>query len=171
MERHKVWRLEYRANRYMRDLGTPAVLERAGDLLTYLFEHTPDGKISLKSVDLDRDTSGIQRFTHVLEELALRGVPYHNDGIIGSMHPPNVKSPKMVRALKTLSGRNWPPDILVKFGKRQYMADLLLAGRGRVSLVPRPLEKVLLNIFHWKCFRRILRYAELPAARLAAHSG
>jgi len=46
-----------------------------------------------------------------------------------------------------------------------------LSVRVGRSLVPRPLEKVLLNIFHWKCFRRILRYAELPAARLAAHSG
>jgi hypothetical protein len=41
----------------------------------------------------------------------------------------------------------------------------------RDVLVPRPLEKVILNVFHWKCFSRILGYAELPAARLAAHSG
>ena len=88
----------------------------------------------MKPVDLEGDTSGGQRFTHVLEELNLRAVPYNDDAIIRSMYPPKPKSPKVVRALNTLSARNWPPDILVKFGKREYMADLLLAGRGRVSL-------------------------------------
>jgi hypothetical protein len=33
MKRHEAWRLEYRRNRYMRDLSIEDVLARAGDLI------------------------------------------------------------------------------------------------------------------------------------------
>ncbi len=131
--RHESWRLEYRANRYLRELTVEELLARAGDFLTNLAVHAPDGKISLKSVDLDGDSCGTQRFTHVLEEMTIRGISYRDSAVFRSMKPPKPKSPKVMRALKTLAGRTWPSDILVKFSKRRYMGELLQAGRGRLS--------------------------------------
>jgi hypothetical protein len=132
MKRHESWRLEYRANRYMRDLTVEELLARAGDFLTNLSVHSMDGRIAMKPVDLHGDSSGTQRFTHVLEEMTIRGIDHRNSKIIEAMKPPKPKSPKVMRALKTLARRKWPERIIVRYGKRKHMAELLLYGRGRI---------------------------------------
>lgn len=37
--------------------------------MTLSLVHSSDGKISLRPIDLDGDSNGMQRFTHVLEEM------------------------------------------------------------------------------------------------------
>lgn len=133
MKRHEAWRLEYRANRYMRDLNSEELFARAGHLITNALVHSGDGRIAMKPVDLDGDSSGIQRFTHVLEEMDLRGIDHRDTRVIEAMKAPQPKSAKVMRAFETLVGRKWPENILVKFGKRRYMAELLMDGRGRIS--------------------------------------
>ncbi len=133
MKQHELWRHEYHSNRYMRDLTNEQLLARAGHLSTNSFVHAEDGRVAMKAIDLIGDSSGIQRYTHVLEEIALRGIDAQDQRVIDAMRVPQPKSPKVMRAIKTLAGRKWPENIIVKFGKRKYMADLLLAGRGRVS--------------------------------------
>lgn len=127
-------RLEYRSNRYLRDLKTEDLLARAGHLVTNVFAHAADGRVAMRPVDLHGDSSGIQRYTHVLEEMATRGLSYSDSKVLATMNVPKPKSPKVMRALQTLVGRKWPENIIVKFGKRKHMAELLLEGRGRVSL-------------------------------------
>jgi hypothetical protein len=134
MRRHEAWRFEYRANRYMRDLTDENLMARAGHFMTNLAVHSTDGRLAMKPVDLDGDSSGVQRYTHVLEEMTIRATDYRDDRILKAMKPPQPKSPKVMKALEKLAGRQWPERILVKFGKRRYMADLLLGGQGRISL-------------------------------------
>ncbi len=113
----------------MRDLPTDDLLRRAGDLMTAMLVYTSEGKIGIEPIE--GDLSKMERFAHVLEELALRGVDYRQPAVLEALNMP--KPPKVRRALQALAGRSWPQPILVKFGKRQHMAALLHEGKGRVS--------------------------------------
>ena len=130
--RHEAWRLDYRANRYLRDLTDLDVLARAGHIATNLLTHSSDGRLAVKP--LDADSTWMQRYTHVLEELVIRCIDSRNQEIVNAMNSPIPKSPKVIKALKKLANRNWPKPIIAKFGKREYTSELLLYGRGRISL-------------------------------------
>ena len=75
-------------------------LARAGHFLTNGLVHSADGRIALKPVDLEGDSSGIQRFTHVLEEMVVRGIDYRDSRVIQAMKAPKPKSAKVMRAFK-----------------------------------------------------------------------
>jgi hypothetical protein len=132
IKRHEAWRLQYRGERYLRDLSDNELFARAGDLMTVTLRHSKDGKIALSPVG--EDPSKMERFTHVLEELVIRRIDYRQPGIVEAMRPPQPRSPKVKRALQILASRSWPDPILVKFGARKHMAPLFLEGRGRISL-------------------------------------
>ena len=65
-------RIQYRLDRYLRDLSEDELFERAGNLMTITLQHSMDGKIALSPVG--EDPSKMERFTHVLEELAIRRI-------------------------------------------------------------------------------------------------
>ena len=133
MKRPEAWRMQYRSDRYMRDLSDPELFERGGQLMTPLLEHSADGRIGL--VSGGDDFTNLERWTHFLEELSVRGLDYRDPAIIQALHGPKPQSPKVMRALAVLSRNPCREDpILVKFGERRYMKSLLLEGRGRISL-------------------------------------
>ena len=132
IKRHEAWRLQYRGDRYLRDLSDSELFTRGGDLMTVTLEHSKDGKIALKPVG--EDPSRMERFTHVLEELVIRCIDYRQPGIVEAMRLPHPNSPKVKRAFQTLAGRSWSDPFLVKFGARKHMAPLFLEGCGRISL-------------------------------------
>jgi hypothetical protein len=129
MARQEVWRLQYRGDPYLRDLSNDALLTRAGDLTSAMLVYTPEGLIALKSIE--QDSSQMERFAHVFEELMIRGLSYKQDPVREALNIP--KPEKVRRALKVLASRKLPEPILVKFGRRQLMAALLLEGKGRIS--------------------------------------
>jgi hypothetical protein len=96
-------------------------------------------------VDLEGDSSGIQRYTHVLEEMYIRDSNYDDDRVLKSMNPPKPKTPKVMRAIRALAGRKWPENIIVKFGKRKHMAELLLGGQG-ASLASNGIQERIVRI-------------------------
>jgi hypothetical protein len=130
IERHKAWRLQYREDRYLRDLSNSELFARAGDLMTVTLVHSRDGTIGPSPISENK----MKRFTHVLEELVIRGLNHRQPGIVEAMRAPRPNSPKVKRALQILAGKSWPNPVLVKFGERKFMASLLLKGQGRVSL-------------------------------------
>ena len=77
MARQEAWGLQYRSDRYLRDLPSDALLTRAGDLTSAMLAYTPEGLIALKSIE--QDSSQRERFVHVLEELRIRGLSYKRD--------------------------------------------------------------------------------------------
>jgi hypothetical protein len=129
MARQEVWRLQYRSDPYLRDLSNDALLTRAGDLTSAMWVYTPEGLIACKSIE--QDSSQMERFAHVLEELMIRGLSYKQDPVREALNIP--KPEKVRRALKVLASRTLPEPILVKFGPRQHVASLLLEGKGRIS--------------------------------------
>src|ERR1035441_1609425 len=132
IERGRLWRLQYRADRYMRHLSNDELFVRAGDLMTVSLAHAEDGRIAL-SPALDDPSNG-KRFTHLLEELAMRGIDHRQPQILEAMQAPKPNSPKVRRALHVLANKSRPGPILVKFGERKHMASLFLEGSGRISL-------------------------------------
>lgn len=141
--------MQYREDRYMRDLPNAELFTRAGDLIIVSVHHSKFGKLS-------PCPSKIEQFTHVLEELAIRGIHHRlafpvariaaaiasrfvllvpqQKGIAEAMRLPKPNSPKVRRSLKILERRTWPRPRLVKFGSRHQMPSLFLEGKGRISL-------------------------------------
>jgi hypothetical protein len=127
--RQEAWQRDYRGDRYLRELPNDALLTRAGDLMSAMLIHTADGKIGLKPIGVD--AWGMERLTHALEEMAIRGLDQTQPGMLESLNIP--KPAKVRRALSVMARRTWPEPILVKFGKRRHMAALFLEGKGRIS--------------------------------------
>jgi hypothetical protein len=100
--------------------------------MTVTLGHSRDGKIGFDPAIVD--PSKLERFTHVLEELVIRGIDHRQPGIVEAMQAPKPNSPKVRRALQILAGKRWPNPILVKFGERKHMASLFIEGKGRISL-------------------------------------
>ena len=129
MPRQEVWKLQYRDDPYLRHLPNADLLTRAGDLVAASLVHTPEGLIGLRP--MESDLSAIERFAHVLEELAIRGLDYKQEPVRDALQVPK---PDSVRAaLKRLAARKLPEQILVKFGRREHMSALFLEGKGRIS--------------------------------------
>jgi hypothetical protein len=132
IKRHEAWRLEYQQEPYLRDLSSSDLFARAGHVMTGLVQHSQDGKIAV--ILIDEDISKMEKFTHVLEELVIRGIDYRQPKIMEAMQAPQPNSAKVSRALQILARTSWPDPFLVKFGERKNMASLFLEGKGRISL-------------------------------------
>jgi hypothetical protein len=89
---HEAWRIRYRADRYLRDCPTAKLFARAGDLMTITLQHSMDGKIALSPVG--EDSSKMERFIRVLEELAIRRIDYRQPGIVEALRPPPAEQPE-----------------------------------------------------------------------------
>ena len=90
----------------MRDLPVEALLKRAGHLMSNLLVHSQEGKIAFKSIE--KDTSMIERYTHALEELIIRGLDYHDHTILESMAIPEPMSPKVMRGYRSFRAGVFP---------------------------------------------------------------
>lgn len=136
MERHDLWRLEYRQNRYMEFLSLDELVERTKDILTNMSILTAEGKIGLHGVN-DVGKFWMIVWTHVLEEFVLRYGPYPNGFTDGSIiDTPIVKTtypepPKSKNAIDAIGGIK--PNQLFKFGKHEYLVDMLKNGRIRIA--------------------------------------
>src|SRR6266851_2530893 len=98
-----MWRFQYRADPYLRDLSNDELFARAGDLMTVSLGHSKDGRIGLGPAL--EDWSKMERFAHVLEELVIRGLDHQQPEILERMQVPKPNSQKVTRALKVLADR------------------------------------------------------------------
>jgi hypothetical protein len=132
IRREELWRIQYREDRYLRDIPTPDLLTRAGDLMSAMLRYESDGRIGIESINV-AEISRMERLAHALEEMRLRGLSHRQAGIQKAL---NVPQPEKVReALKVLASTSFRAGepILVKFGKREHMSALFFEGKGRVS--------------------------------------
>ena len=132
IRREDLWRLQYREDRYMRDIPTADLLTRAGDLISAMLCYTSDGKVGIEPINV-AELSSMERFAHALEEMRLRGLSHRQAGIQKAL---NVPQPEQVRrALGVPAGTSFRAGepILVKFGKREHMSALFFEGKGRIS--------------------------------------
>lgn len=132
IRREDLWRLQYREDRYMRDISTADLLTRAGDLISAMLCYTSDGKVGIEPINV-AELSSMERFAHALEEMRLRGLSHRQAGIQKAL---NVPQPEQVRrAIGVLAGTSFRAGepILVKFGRREHMSALFFEGKGRIS--------------------------------------
>ncbi len=133
---HELWRRHYRENRYARHLNRSELAKRIRDIFLNLLMLSPKGKIGLPPISPSMDV-WMQKWTHVLEEMALRYGPYPagmDRDILHSEPFPNLASELGQRAAVRLGSLGVQrSDVFVKLGKRQYMEMLHREGRLRVQ--------------------------------------
>jgi hypothetical protein len=134
--RHELWRSHYRENRYARHLSRSELAKRIRDIFLNLLMLSPEGKIGLPPISPSMDV-WMQKWTHVLEEMALRYGPYPagmDRDIIHSEPFPNLVSELGQRAAGRVGSLGVQRgDIFVKLGKRQHMEMLHREGRLRIQ--------------------------------------
>ena len=86
MNRHELWRKEYRENRYMEHLSLGEISTRAQEIFKNSLVLTKEGKIGLKPISSEGEYWMIM-FTHVLDESVLRK---------SGMPPMELQSPNIV---------------------------------------------------------------------------
>jgi len=134
-ERHKIWRQQYRAHRYMEYLSDSEVKLRGHDIFVNFLTISMEGLIS----PLHLDSGGeywLILWTHILEEYQLRGLPY--DGFrkefSAGLKFPDPTSPKVPKAIQAIQGK--PIELgsfLFKFGEEIHLREILKKGRIRIA--------------------------------------
>ncbi|WP_144011896.1 hypothetical protein [Geobacter sulfurreducens] len=135
MERHKIWRQQYRAHRYMEYLSDSEVKLRGHDIFVNFITINMEGLIS----PLALDSGGqywIILWTHILEEYQLRGLPYDDfkKEFSTGLKIPDPTSPKVPKAIQAIQGKSIElGSFLFKFGEETHLKDILKYGRIRIA--------------------------------------
>ncbi|MFY9845533.1 MAG: hypothetical protein ACLP0H_10020 [Terriglobales bacterium] len=134
MRRQEFWRISYRRNRYLEHAAEEDLMNRARDIISNITELTYDGKIGMIS-PTEGGAFWIELFTHVLEELVLRGSGF-KDGFLKNATVPKPTFPTDPRAKSLL--RQIGPGLgnqryVVKLGKARYLQPAFEQGRWRIS--------------------------------------
>jgi hypothetical protein len=126
------WRAEYRQDRYLEHLSADEIEERIRDISTNILILAEDGKLSFRP--FDKGTGFWMRlFTHILEELALRG-QWVRDGFLKNTPIPIPTWPAIPRAVRATAGRHFEPGkCLFKFGKQEHLKQALTEGKVRLA--------------------------------------
>jgi hypothetical protein len=136
LPRHIGWRRQYDARRYARHLSQPELNRRIRDVVLNLLRVNPEAKIDLGPVT-DESAIWMEKWTHMLEEMQLRHGPYPAGFTREIMHTepfPNFASDLAEKAAKKLSSLGLKRgDVLIKFGKREYMKSLYETGVLRIQ--------------------------------------
>lgn len=131
LRRHEVWRQNYLADPYLIGAPSDRVAERFRHVFMNQTELTPDAKIGMLPPDVD--DRFMQSFTHLLEEYGVRGgLP--NDVVAAARGPAlsYFENGEPV-AVSIFSGYTPPDgDILVKYGKREFLEPMIRDGQIRI---------------------------------------
>jgi hypothetical protein len=134
MRRQDAWRLMYRRNRYLESAPEENLTARARDIISNTTGLTYDGKIDL----LMPEAGGaywLELFTHVLEEMAMRGVGFP-PGMLKDAFVPKATFPVEPRAKKMLlelGPRLADHQYVAKLGKREHLERTFRLGLWRIS--------------------------------------
>jgi hypothetical protein len=134
MPRHEAWRAAYRANRYMIDASDQNVAQRCRDITVNMMGVDASGRITPGSPTPSR-VQWWERWTHILEEFALRGIGFRSDlELIGRDAMPWVSAPEPPRGLKILRGSRLPSTpYLARIGRKEHLREAYTRGRIRIA--------------------------------------
>lgn len=131
MKRHEWWRHNYRQRRYLEHASAEDLKQRAQDLLENACDFTAEGKLGLKHTL--EEIVWMELFTHLLEELGLRGEPIPPDMVRQGQftrHKLHVSK----RAAEIWNRKDLPlGTYLLKFGKLKYLRPLFNVGNMRIA--------------------------------------
>jgi hypothetical protein len=130
-----MWRRQYHERRYARHLSQPELNRRIRDVVLNMLRLTPDAKIGPGPLTADA-AMWMEKWTHVLEEMQLRHGPYPSGftrDILHSEPLPDFVSELAGKAARKMSSLGLKSgDVFIKFGKREYMEQLLEKGMLRL---------------------------------------
>ncbi len=130
MKRHEWWQHVYRQRRYLEHAKAEEIKQRLQDLMDNLSYFNEEGKIVMKN---PLEEGEWELFTHVLEELKLRGEVVGPELIQGA-HFGGRRYVSCKRAAQLWKGYGLPQGTyLLKFSKLKYLRPLLNAGSLRVA--------------------------------------
>ncbi len=133
---HERWRHEYRKHRYAEHLSRPELNKRIRDIFLNLLRVTPDAKIGV--FPLKGGTGPFwEKWTHVLEEMALRYGPYpggFDRDILHSEPFPNFASILATKAATRMAEIKLPLNsTYIKLGRKDHMESLFHEGGLRLQ--------------------------------------
>lgn len=115
------WRQEYRQHRYLEFASPQDLHDRLSDIVVNAYTIDRNGKYQM-IVQADQ---WCEKLTHLKEEITLRQIELSS--------PPLLKYTAAIRAAELWDSVDVSRgDYLLKFGKREHMADLLSKGRLRI---------------------------------------
>jgi hypothetical protein len=136
MRRQDHWRQQYQNDRYMQALSHDEIENRLKDIMSNQAILSEKGQISLHS-PTDGGEYWIILFTHVLEELEMRSIPYSNvlrKGFLKDaslVKPTFPDEPKAKKRIDEIGGIK--SNQLYKFGKHKWLKDAFRFGRFRIA--------------------------------------
>jgi hypothetical protein len=140
--RHHIWRLHYREERYAHHLSQSELDRRIRDIVLNLLTVSAAG-IGFRASEIPPDeianpaTIWLEEATHMLEEMELRHGPYPAGFTRDTIHKeplPDFASELAAKAARRLASLAVDAgDVLIKYGKRQYMESLYNSGALRIQ--------------------------------------
>ena len=132
LQRHELWRLQYRRRPYLTDASNSALSKRLEDIANNLITLTEEGKLGVLPAGNDGEPWMIL-FTHVLEEYESRGGVPESALAFATLPTPTAPDvPTAVVALRQNQAVN-SSLVLVKLGKHDHMRELFAKGRIRIA--------------------------------------
>jgi hypothetical protein len=138
-----LWRVAYRADRYLKELTNELLNQRVADILANGMRRDDDGKLRpIWRIDEnerykpDRDIDWMRLLTDAHTELMIRGQPPTK---IEVQFPRRLedetwcKRPDLVEKSSKLLGSYARPTMLFKYGKREWNKSILNTGRIRLT--------------------------------------
>lgn len=136
MKRYEMWRMQYRARRYMEHLTEQELEQRVRDVLLNQMVLTEENKIGLPPINGEGEYWMIM-WTHLLEEFLIRYGPYpagFNRGFIKDLKIPDPRSPLASKACAEVKRLQIVPDKYVfKYGKFKWLEQIYNEGVIRIS--------------------------------------
>jgi hypothetical protein len=131
IKRQELWQHEYRQRRYLEHATSAELTQRLQDLMNNVCDLTAEGTLAMKN-PLE-DGISIIHFTHLLEELRLRGEGLTPEMMRGG-HFDGRRYINARRAAELWNGRDLPSSTyLLKFGKLKHLQPLLNVGNFRIA--------------------------------------
>jgi hypothetical protein len=137
-----IWQLHYREQRYARHLSQPELDRRIRDIILNLLTATIGG-IGFRATEIAPDeianesTVWLEKAAHMLEEMELRHGPFPAGFTRDTLHKeplPDFASELAAKAAQRLAAIDiGPGEVLIKYGKRQYMESLYDSGALRIQ--------------------------------------
>ncbi len=133
LQRHQFWRLMYRRNRYLEHASDTDLANRARDIVGNVTALEDNGKIGL--VQIKDCAYWMELFTHVLEEMVLRGIGFppgfmKDAAVPRPTFPGDPRGKKLLEQLGPLLSDH---AFIAKLGKSKYLETDFKLGRLRIS--------------------------------------
>ncbi|MGZ5117395.1 MAG: hypothetical protein ACXWCY_19710 [Burkholderiales bacterium] len=133
IRRQDLWRKQYRHRRYMEFLSADELQRRFADVLTNTTTLTEEGRIGFPTAKDDIEF-WFSRFTHLMEEYAIRGLSFPHASSLTSVRVPRATWPAPPHGVKSFQDLNLTPQsFLNKFSRRKYLEPMLRHGRVRIT--------------------------------------